>query len=36
MFENPSLIKRKAIGFSFGLIAFIFLPYFLPETDWLL
>jgi hypothetical protein len=39
MFENPSLITRiaigKAIGFFFGLIGFIFLPYFLPEADWL-
>ena len=40
MFENPSLITRiaigKVIGFLFGLIGFIFLPYFLPETDGLL
>jgi hypothetical protein len=40
MFENPSLITRiaigKAIGFFFGLIGFILLPYFLPEADWLL
>ena len=40
MFENPSLITRiaigKVIGFLFGLIGFIFLPYFLPEADCLL
>ena len=40
MFENPSLITRiaigKVIGFLFGLIGFIFLPYFLPESDCLL
>lgn len=40
MFENPSLITRiaigKAIGFIFGLIGFISLPYFLPEADCLL
>ena len=40
MFENPSLITRiaigKVIGFIFGLIGFIFLPYFLPESDCLL
>jgi hypothetical protein len=40
MFENPSLITRiaigKIIGFLFGLIGFIFLPYFLPDASWLL
>ncbi|WKD51250.1 hypothetical protein [Microbulbifer spongiae] len=40
MFENPSLITRlavgKIIGFVFGLVGFIFLPYFYPESDWLL
>ncbi len=40
MFENPSLITRiaigTAIGFLFGLFGFIFLPFFLPETDWLI
>ncbi len=39
MFENPSLVTRiaigKGIGFLFGLIGFIFAPYFLPEIDWL-
>lgn len=40
MFENPSLITRiaigKTIGFLFGLMGFIFLPYFYPDVDWLL
>ena len=40
MFENPSLMTRiavgKTIGILFGLIGFIFLPYFYPESDWLL
>ncbi|MDH5434059.1 MAG: hypothetical protein OEY19_08945 [Gammaproteobacteria bacterium] len=40
MFENPSLITRiaigKLIGFFFGLLGFIFLPYFYPEAGWLL
>ena len=40
VFDNPSLITRiaigKAIGFIFGLIGFIFLPFFLPEADSLL
>lgn len=40
MFGNPSLITRiaigKAIGFIFGLIGFISLPYFLPDAGWLL
>lgn len=40
MFGNPSLITRiaigKAIGFVFGLIGLIFLPYFWPEADWLI
>lgn len=40
MFENSSLITRiaigKAIGFLFGLIGFISLPYLLPEADALL
>jgi len=39
MFENPSLITRiaigKAIGFLFGLVGFILLPYFLPDAGWL-
>ena len=40
MFENPSLITRiaigKLVGFVFGLIGFIFLPFFLPDAGWLL
>ena len=40
MFANPSLVTRivigKTIGFIFGLIGFIFLPYFLPDGGWLL
>lgn len=40
MFGNPSLITRiaigKAIGFIFGLIGFISLPYFLPDAGWML
>lgn len=39
MFKNPSLITRiaigKIIGFLFGLIGFIFMPYFFPDTGWL-
>ena len=40
MFNNPSLITRiaigKAIGFLFGLVGFISLPYFLPDAGWLI
>jgi hypothetical protein len=40
MFGNPSLITRiaigKAVGFFFGLIGFISLPYFWPEVSLLL
>lgn len=40
MLGNPSLITRiaigKVIGFLFGLIGFITLPYFLPDAGWLL
>jgi len=40
MFGNPSLITRiaigKAIGLLFGLIGFVFLTYFLPETSLML
>ena len=40
MFGNPSLITRivigKLIGFVFGLIGFIALPYLYPESGWLL
>lgn len=39
MFGNPSLITRiavgKGIGFAFGLVGLIFLPYFLPEVGWM-
>lgn len=37
MFGNPSLVTRiaigKGIGFIFGLIGFLTLPYFLPEAS---
>ena len=37
MFKNQSLITRiaigKAIGFLFGLVGFISLPYFLPDAS---
>ena len=40
MFDNPSLFTRiaigKGLGFAFGLIGFMTLPYFFPEADWLL
>lgn len=40
MFENPSLVTRigigKGVGFIIGLIGFIAMPYFLPETGWLI
>ncbi|NQV57061.1 MAG: hypothetical protein HQ503_14470 [Rhodospirillales bacterium] len=40
MFENPSLITRiaigKATGFVIGLIAFICVPYFVPDAGWLI
>ncbi len=40
MFEKPSLVTRiaigKGIGFLFGLIGFIFLSFFLPETGLLI
>ena len=40
MFGKPSMITRiavaKGIGFLFGLVCFILLPYFLPQTDLLL
>ena len=40
MFKNPSLITRiaigKLIGLIFGLLGFIFLPYFFPDAGWLL
>lgn len=39
MFENPSIVTRIAIGkftgFIFGLIGFIFMPFFLPDAGWL-
>jgi len=38
MFGNPSLVTRiaigKGIGFAFGLIGLLSLPYFLPEVGW--
>jgi len=40
MLESPSLITRigigKAIGLVFGLMGFVFVPYFLPEAGLLL
>jgi hypothetical protein len=40
MFGNPSLVTRiavgKAVGLVFGLIGFIFVPFFLPEAGWLI
>jgi hypothetical protein len=40
MFSNPSLITRiaigKGIGFLFGLVGFVSLPFFLPDASWLL
>lgn len=39
MFSNPSLVTRiavgKGIGFAIGLIGFIALPYFAPDTGWM-
>ena len=39
MFGNPSIMTRiaigKLIGFLFGLIGLLSLPYFLPDVDWL-
>ena len=38
-FTTPSLVTRiaigKLIGLFFGLVGFIFLPYFLPDVGWL-
>lgn len=40
MFDKPSLTTRiaigKSIGFLFGLVGFIVLPFFLPDADWLI
>jgi hypothetical protein len=40
MFANPSLVTRialgKAIGCAVGLVAFIALPAFLPDSSWLI
>lgn len=40
MFGNPSLITRiaigKAIGFLFGLVGLIVLPFLWPDSSWLL
>jgi len=39
MFGNPSLMTRiavgKGIGFTFGIIGFVLLPYFLPDAGWM-
>ncbi len=39
MFERPSLVTRiaigKGIGLVFGLLGFVFLPWFAPEAGWL-
>lgn len=39
MFGKPSLMTRiaigKGIGFLFGLAGLVFLPFFVPEADWL-
>ncbi|MEH6631737.1 MAG: hypothetical protein V7776_12955 [Halopseudomonas aestusnigri] len=40
MFDKPSLVTRiaigKGVGFVFGLIGFMCIPYFLPEADWMI
>ncbi len=40
MFEKPSLVTRiaigKGVGFAIGLVGFLFLPFFVPEADWLI
>lgn len=40
LFRKPSLITRisvgKLIGFGIGLIGFVALPLFAPDTDWML
>jgi len=40
MFSNPSLITRiaigKGVGLVIGLIGFIFLPYFIPDAEWMI
>ena len=40
MLDKPSLTTRiiigKSLGFLFGLLGLILLPYFYPESDWLL
>ena len=40
MFSNPSLVTRiaigKAVGFVFGLIGFVALPYFAPDSGLML
>ncbi|NQU69191.1 MAG: hypothetical protein HQ514_01505 [Rhodospirillales bacterium] len=39
MIVSPGLAKRvgiaKGVGFLFGLVGFICLPYFWPEADWM-
>ncbi len=40
VFSKPSLVTRiaigKAVGLAFGLLGFVFLPFFLPEAGWLI
>ena len=40
MFGNPSLMTRiavgKLVGFAFGLIGFVLLPYFIPDAPMML
>ena len=40
MLDSPSIITRiaigKAIGFLFGLVGLVLLPWFLPDAGWLL
>jgi hypothetical protein len=40
MFGNPSLVTRiaigKTVGFIFGLIGFLMIPYILPDADTLM
>ena len=39
MIVSPGLAKRvaiaKGVGFLFGLVGFLTLPYFWPEADWM-
>ena len=40
MFKKPSLLLRigvgKGIGFAIGLAGLVFLPYFVPDADWMI